>query len=260
MKKILTFSAVFALLLGSVFAEQVVFAEDDASRSTYANGWSGGQNGGNGFEPWNLYVTQEENAESHAGLFTATIEDNSDIDEVGIKGKAFGFFANGISFEEATAFRRFATFLVPGDSFSFLLRTGSFERKFEMDSPEKGGVGITLRATSIAQKPADYNLDTRLEFGTYEGQENYQIIDGEAEKDTGIKVTDEPISVSITLLTADTYTLEVANLGSKQVTRLENRKLGGSAGAPIESFCAFNRDGEKSDVFFNGFQISKAAQ
>lgn len=260
MKKFLTFCFLSALSTASLFGEQVVFAEDDASRSTYANGWSGGQNGGNGFEPWTLYVTQEENAESHAGLFIATIEDNSDIDEVGIKGKAFGFFANGVIFEEATAFRRFATFLVPGDSFSFLLRTGAFEQKFEMDSPDKGGVGITLRATSLAEKPADYNLDARLEFGTYEGEENYQVIDGESDRDTGIKVTDEPVSITIHLLTPDTYTLEVVNLGSKQVTRLENRKLGGAAGAPIESFCAFNRNGEKSDVFFNGFQLSKAAQ
>ncbi len=260
MKTLLSPLFALALITSSLHAEEVVFGEDDATQSAYNNGWAGGNNGGTGFGEWNLYVTQEEGAESHAGMFIGNAEEGKDLAEVAIKGKSFGFFANGKSFEVATAFRRFSTLLVPGDTFSFLMKTGPFKQKFDFDSPDKGAVGLTLRANPNAAKPDDYNTDARFEFGTYEGEDNYQVFDGETGHDTGVPVSEVPISVAITLLTADTYTLEITNLGTKKVTKLENRKLGGAAGAALESFCAFDRDGETADAYFNGFQLSKPAQ
>ena len=260
MKKTL-FSLLFlGLSLNPLLAESVVFGEDDASQTAYNNGWSGGNNGGSGFGEWNLYVTQEEGAESHAGLYIATLEENKDLDETAIKNKAFGLFANGKSFEAASAFRRFSTFLVPNDSFSFLMKTGPFKPKFDFDSPNKGAIGLTLRATSVATKPDEYNTDARFEFGAYEGEDNYQIYDGESSHDSGIPCAEAPISVTITLTSADTYNLEIIDLGTKKMTKLENRKFGGAAGAQLESFCIFDRDGETNDAYFNGLQLSKAAQ
>ena len=260
MKKILLPFFSLTFLLTPLYAESVVFGEDDASHSAYNNGWSGGNNGGSGFDTWNLYVAQEEGTESNAGFYIATIDEKKDLDEAAIKNKAFGFFANGKTFEAATAYRRFSQFLVANDTFSFIMKSGPFKQKFDYDSPNKGAVGLTLRATSVATKSDEYNIDARFEFGAYEGEDNYQIYDGESSRDSGIPCSEAPISVTITLTSADTYNLEVTDLGTKKTTNLDNRKLGGAAGAQLESFCAFNRDGETNDAYFNGFQLSKAAQ
>ena len=49
-------------------------------------------------------------------------------------------------------------------------------------------------------------------------------------------------------------------LGSKQMVHLAGRHLAGTAGAPIASFCLFDRNGETNDAYFNGFQILQAPQ
>jgi hypothetical protein len=46
------------------------------------------------------------------------------------------------------------------------------------------------------------------------------------------------------------------DLGTQKVTRLKGRTLAGTG--TIESFCIFNRDGEKADAFFNSFKIDAA--
>lgn len=249
-----------ALLVGltSLHAENVVFGEDDASQSAYANGWNGGSNGGSGFQPWTIYAQQEEGTESHAGTFIGNTSDNKDLDEAAIHDKTFGFFANGKSFEAAAAFRRFAQLLAPGDSFSWIMKTGPFKQKFDYDKPETGSIGLTLRATPKGEKVDDYNLDSRFEFGSYEGQTNYQVFDGDTNHDSGMPVVENPIAVTFTLVTADTYNLEVTDLATKKTTKLDNRKLGGAPGAQLESFCLFDRDGETNDAYFNGLQLSKA--
>ncbi len=140
------------------------------------------------------------------------------------------------------------------------MKTGPFKQKFDYDKPETGSIGLTLRASSTATKVDDYNQDSRFEFGSYEGQANYQIFDGDTSHDSGVPVVENPVSVTFTLVTADTYNLEITDLSTKKTTKLDNRKLGGSAGSQVESFCIFDRDGETNDAYFNGFQLSKAAQ
>lgn len=101
----------------------------------------------------------------------------------------------------------------------------------------------------------DYKSGARVEFSAVAGKKNYQAVDGGSDADTGVPVTDSGVSVSITLTDADTYDLEITTLGDKKTTTLKGRKLAGSSGGSIESFCITNRNGEKSDGFFNGFQI-----
>ncbi len=239
--------------------EQVPTADDNASQGAYDGGWGDGKNGGKGFGSWTIKSASVSGAESHAGAFIADTEANADLVGVSINKKAFGLFANGVGFEQAVAFRGFDKPLKPGMSFSFLMKHGEIVKKFETDDPAPGSSGVTLRTGNANGGCDDYNRGARFEFGVYEGQGNYQIYDGEKKQDTGIPTSDGGLSVTFSLVTADTYDLEVTKLDGKKTVTLKGRKLGGAAGAVLESFCIFNRDGEKNDAFFNGFQISRDA-
>lgn len=253
-------ASVFLLCLPLSAKEQVPLADDNAANSAYNGGWGEGSNGGNGFGPWTIRaVNDNKQGESHAGAFIADTEANADLVNVGIKKKAFGLFANGVVYEQAVAFRGFAKPLAPGTSFSFLFKHGEIVKKFDTDDPAPGSSGVTLRTSNANGSASDYNKGARFEFGIYEGQGNYQIYDGEKKQDTGIPTSDGGLSVTFTLVTTDTYDLEITKLDGKKTITLKGRKLGGAAGGALESFCIFNRDGEKNDVFFNGFQVSKDA-
>ncbi|MBS0660494.1 MAG: hypothetical protein JSR82_19915 [Verrucomicrobia bacterium] len=240
--------------------EQVPLADDNASNSAYNGGWGEGSNGGNGFGPWTIRsVSDNSKGESHAGAFIADTDANADLVNVGIKKKAFGLFANGVVYEQSVAFRAFSKPLAVGMSFSFLFLHSEIVKKFDHDDPAPGSSGVTLRTGNANGSAGDYNKGARFEFGVYEGQGNYQIYDGEKKQDTGIPTSEGGLSVTFTLVSADTYDLEVTKLDGKRTTTLKGRKLGGAAGGALESFCIFNRDGEKNDIFFNGFQVSKDA-
>ncbi len=248
----------FSLLLWPALAlakEQMVIAGDDASQSAYSSGWKS-DSGGSGFGGW-TFQSASSGDKSYAGFFIATQEQNPEMKNAAIQGKAFGLFANGSSFEIASAFRPLNKPLGVGESFSFLLGNGKIEKKGDTDDPATGSIGITLRTGNESGGVDAYNKGARFEFGYYEGQGNYQVYDGEENHDTGVAVTDAGLSVSLTLVTADSYDLEITTLADKKTTKLSGRKLGGTAGGAIDSFCIFNRDGEKSDAFFNGFQVSK---
>ena len=242
------FLVAFAAALSLSAKEQVPVAEDDASKPAYGGGIGDGKNGGTGFGPWIVKTTVLAGQESHAGMFIADTEANADLMNVGINRKAFGLFANGVGFEAVTAFRPFGRTLAPGMAFSFTMKHGEFVKKFDTDDPAPGSTGITLRTGNANANTDDYNRGARWEFGAYEGQGNYQVFDGEAKQDTGIPTSDGGLSVTFILTGPDTYDLEVTKLDGKKTTKLKGRKLGGTAGGPLESFCVFNRDGEKADV------------
>lgn len=236
----------------SASAEPTNIAEDDASQ--YSDGWGSGKNGGTGFGAWTQ--TSEGNAAEnrHAGFFIATTDNNKDLNGIAKDGKAFGLYANGTGFEQAVAYRSLDKPLAVGDSFSFMMETGPFEKKFEKD--EGGGsVGLTLRSGNAADSTTDYNKNSLFEIGHYQGQNNYQIYDGSNKPDSGVPFTDEGIAVTVTLTGSDTYDLEIQTMKDKNVTKLPGRKL--SSSGPIESFAIFNRNSEKYDAFFNQFQISR---
>jgi hypothetical protein len=261
MKQILV---VVLLFLSVVFdarlhAESTVVAEDDASQSAYAGSWDNSKNGGTGFSNWTL-TTEGNDNDRHSGFFIATTKNNSDLNGIVKNDKAFGMFANGPGYEQAVAYRSFEKPLIVGDSFSFMIENGAFEKKFDNDDPTPGSIGLVLRSGNANSSVADYNKDARFEFGYYNGKENYQIYDGSgADKvDSGVAFNDSGVSVTVTITGADTYDLEIQTMKDKNVTKLPGRKLSGSGA--IQSMAVFDRNGEKYDAFCNQFQIAKESK
>jgi len=256
MKKFL-FSAILTFGLPAlILADSVVVASDDATQPVYSAGWKS-DGGGTGFGSWILQNVQKPDAQSHSGFYIADTHNNADLNGVAVSDKAFGMFANGTEFENASAFRSFNKPLEAGDSFSFLMEHGELVKKGDYDEPGGSSVGLTLRSGTLASNVDDYNKGGRFEFGIYKDKPNYQIFDGESNNDTGIPFTDGGLKVTFKLVTADTYDLEVTSLKDNKTTTLPGRKLGGSPGGTIDSFCIFDRNGEKYDAFFNSFKVSK---
>lgn len=245
-----------ALLVPLLALGKNQIAHDDASEAAYDAEWKSDSNGGSGFGPW-MQQTLTSGDPSHAGFFVATQENNPDLNNIVAKNKAFGMYANGTSFEVASAFRSLSKPLGVGESFSFALEHDRFEKKFDTDATAAGSIGITLRTGNQAASIDDYNKGARFEFGYYAGQQNYQIYDGEENHDTGVPFTDAGLTVKLTLLTADTYDLEITTLADKKTVKLSGRKLGGAAGGTLNSLCIFDRNGEKFDAYFNSFEVSK---
>jgi hypothetical protein len=240
-----------------ISAEPTNIAEDDAAHSAYGGNWDNSKSGGSGFGNWTL-TTEGNDAARHSGFFIASTENNKDLSGIAREEKAFGLFANGSGFEQAVGYRALDKPLEVGDSFSFMLENGTFEKKTDKDDPTPGAIGLTLRAGNATSAVTDYNKDARFEIGYYQGKSNYQIYDGTEKTDSGVAFTDGGISVTVTLTGADTYDLEIQTLKDKEITKLPGRKL--STGGPIESFAIFNRNGEKNDAYFNQFQVSRESQ
>jgi hypothetical protein len=255
MKK-LTIALCLVLLGSLVRADQTNIAEDDASQEAYNGGFEAGKNGGTGFGEWKM-ATEGNDENRHAGFFTATTANNQDLNGIARNDKAWGLYANGTGFEQAVAFRAFTQPLAVGDSFSFMMENGKIEKKFETDDPATGSIGLTLRTSNATDAPGDYNKDAVFEFGFYEGKDNYQIYDGSgADKtDSGVPFTDSGVIVTVTITGEDTYDLEIQTAADKKLTKLPGRKL--SKAGPITSLAIFDRDGEKSDAFFNSLQVAR---
>jgi len=240
-------------------SDRINIAEDEASHSAYNGGWESGKNSGAGFGAWIFRTAGGVQGDSHCGFFIANASTQHDLDNAAPAGKAFGLFANGVDYEVACAFRTFDAPLTVGDSFSLLMECGEFVKKFATDSSRPGVVGFSLRSDSAAEGWEDCALGARFQFGFYKGEENYQVYDGEENHDTGVPFSDKGVSVTVTLVSPDTYNLEITQLDTKETKKLEGRKLGGDQGKPIESFAIYNQNGETSDAYFNGFQVSRVA-
>jgi hypothetical protein len=246
----------FLLASGSVFAEPTTIAQDDANQAAYGGQWDNSKNGGNGFGSWTLTSEGNDN-DRHAGFFIADTKNNPDLNGIQKGDKAFGMFANGSGFEQAVAYRGFEKPLQTGDSFSFMIENGQFEKKFDKDDPTPGSIGIVLRSSNANSSVADYNKDARFEFGYYQGKSNYQIYDGTGgdKTDSGVPFSDDGISATVTVTGPDTYDLEIQTMKDKNVIKLPGRKFSGSG--PIQSLSLFDRNGEKYDAFFNQFQVAR---
>jgi hypothetical protein len=241
------------VVMAIAYAESDIIAEDDASQSAYGGGWDNSKNGGHGFGNWTL-TTEGNDSESHSGFYIADTKGNADLNGVVKNDKAFGVFANGSGFEQAVGYRAFQKPLQVGDSFSFMMENGIFQKKFDKDDPTPGSIGLTLRSGNANSSVADYNKDAIFEFGYYQGKSNYQIYDGTENTDSGVAFVDSGISVTVTITGPDTYDLEIETMNDKKVIKLPGRKLKNSS--PIESLAIFDRNGERYDAFFNQFQIS----
>src|SRR5205807_10612936 len=157
----LAFLNLILIGLTSSFATPANIAEDDASQ--YGGGWDTGKNGGSGFGEWKM-TSEGNDANRHSGYFIATTDNNKDLNGIPKDGKAFGLYANGSGFEQAVAYRPLDKSLQVGDSFSFMMETGNFEKKFEKD--EGGGsIGLALRSGNANDSVADYNKNALFEIG-----------------------------------------------------------------------------------------------
>src|ERR1700722_11821762 len=64
--------AVASSILGGNCSPQIFIAADYATNSTYAAGWSAGQNGGFGFGPWSFDGTDAEPAGQYQGMSSSS--------------------------------------------------------------------------------------------------------------------------------------------------------------------------------------------
>ncbi|MDW8349146.1 MAG: hypothetical protein RML49_02625 [Verrucomicrobiae bacterium] len=242
----------------SLLAQQNNIADDRASNPEYNNGWSSGQNGGYGFGEWKLIAQPSDDASrTYSGHFIAQDVDHSDLNGVATDGRAFGLYANGHRFEKAVAFRPLKEPLKIGDTFSIKLEHGDFVKKFDIDSPDPGSVGFTIRTGNAQNTENDYKTGARFELSYHKDKNNYTLIDKDGEFDTGVNYTDSGISVSFTLTGPDTYDLEIICLSDRSIKTFTGRHLAGEAGAPIESFALFAYNTEKSNAYFNNIQIAR---
>ena len=257
--KPLAFVLTTALLLAAnAVAEPTNVAEDDASHSAYGTAWENGKNGGSGFGPWAL-TSEGSGADRHSGFFIADTKNNQDLLGAAKNDKAFGVYANGTEFEQAVAYRSFEKPLQVGDSFSFMMENGQFEKKFDKEEQPPGSIGLVLRSSNANSSVADYNKDAVFEFGFYQGKGTYQIYEGSGDgADSGVVLDDSGVAVTVTITGAGTYDLEIQTLKDKKLTKMAGRKL--KSGDPIQSFALFDRNGEKNDAFFNQFQVTREAK
>ena len=148
-------------------------AEDAASNATYSDGWSTGQNGGSGFGAWSLANNPE------AGFFTSE--------------NGWGLWSHTNNLAEAI--RPFAVPLTAGQQFQATIQNGWVLEGMQ-------GVGMMLRN----QQGAD-----AIQFYFNGGDVEYQVQDAQAGRGSGIPWTDMPQTVTITLLTTNTYELRVGS-------------------------------------------------
>ncbi len=263
MNRILSISVypAFALILAVSplsAANQVTVADDDANQGMYSGGWNDGSGNDNGFFAWKM-VEKVEPERSYAGHYLSNLTEHPST-EIVTTDRAFALFANGRGYEESVAFRGFAAPLQSGDNFTFDMMSGSFDPRWDEDSDTPGEVGVAYRTGNASLTVGDVEMGARMRFFVREGTPNYLISDSENEFDTGIPVEWGAVSVTLTLVDADTYDLEVINLHDKTMKKsLERRKFGGQSGAPIESLALFNRNSERNDFVFNNFRLSRNA-
>jgi hypothetical protein len=107
-KVYVTLTCIAVFFSSSLTAQTIAF--DSAGTAAYSGGWSNGSNGGDGFNAWVI------NAGANTGSFIGNPA-NDQMGTAGIGTKAFGIFATGTAFLNAT--RTFKQALQIGDELSF---------------------------------------------------------------------------------------------------------------------------------------------
>jgi uncharacterized delta-60 repeat protein len=130
-----------AVTLAASNSVPVTFAQDSASNSTYAGGWTNGSDGGAGFGPWNIQA---------GGTATATIGNPADAGITGMNSNSFALQGtNGY----VTVQRGFDAPLLPGDTFSL-----QFGNNFDTGGPGNKGVNIFAGGFDQANQLVNVNM------------------------------------------------------------------------------------------------------
>ena len=224
---------------------------DTASASAYGSEWKDGAGAVDGWGGWILRSNGNPEKKSYAGFYLAKQEEKSGSSVVATEGKSWAVFADGEGFQEAAAFRGFDKPLEPNQTFSVDIVTPLPKS----NSGTTGSIGLTLRNGKKSDGPGDYNAGARFELTALEGQTNYQLFDGSQPSDSGLAVSPAGLRAEITLKTTDTYDVKLSPLSGGTPVELKDRKLGGSAGTPLESVAIFNRDSEQN-AFFNRLRLN----
>lgn len=224
---------------------------DTASASAYGSEWKDGTGAVDGWEGWILRSNGHPEKKSYAGFYLAKQEEKSGSSVVATEGKSWAVFADGEGFQEAAAFRGFGKPLEPNQTFSVDLVTPLPKS----NSGTTGSIGLTLRNGKKSDSSGDYNAGARFELTALEGQANYQLFDGSQPSDSGLAVSPAGLRAEFTLKTTDTYDVKLYPLSGGTPVELKDRKLGGSAGTPLESVAIFNRDSEQN-AFFNRLRLN----
>ncbi len=200
-------------------------ADDSASHPVYSSGWSDGQNGGFGFEPWDITVYG-----NNGGHFRGSSD---------IGNQSWGLWANSgqqnIDDSTVVAVRPLTQSLAPSNT--FLVK---FQNKWIMDNKS---VGIGLQ-----------NADGEylIEFMFIGGDQTYTINDRQVGRDSGISYTGQGLHLAIDLIDADTYRLRT---GAHTVTG----ELAHRADMRISEFRAWNFSagpGPNYDFFINDLAVT----
>ncbi|HTV39016.1 MAG TPA: S53 family peptidase [Candidatus Sulfotelmatobacter sp.] len=223
---------------------------DDASQPAYAGGWFYGDNGGIGFSPWIFTGIGPINSQWN-GFYIGSSTNNGGGEGPGIdvNGDSWGIYANNGNY--ATAYRAFAYGpLQAGQTFSFSMDNGYID--------SGNWVGFALRNGNATDGPLDNTTGWRFQFVFFGGGSDYQIYDNSGQSDSGIFFTDTGLRFVFTLVTADTYSLQVIE-NSTGSTNYYSGTLNGTPGSSINSIALFNFGAGSSpanDCFFNSFKIT----
>lgn len=214
---------------------------DFASASTYNDGWGSGDNGGAGFNAWQLNASG-----ANAGHFVFTSTQNGDGDgnsdgDIDTGGKAWGLYAN--SGDVSNAVRPFAQPMSAGDQLRF---------KFDNGWINNGGTaGFGLRNSS------GQNL---LEFYFAGGSPAYTRHDGNGPQSTGIGFTDEGLEVSIVLLSGNAYEMTVRRLSDNFIQHFSgplSTVAGGQIPAQIRFFNANSGFSSERNTYVNQLELCR---
>ncbi|MBL7794813.1 MAG: T9SS type A sorting domain-containing protein [Saprospiraceae bacterium] len=209
-----------------------------ASAAVYDNGWTSGDDDGDGFGAWTL-----SNSGPNTGYFVFTSTSNGDgnnngDNDIDTGGRAWGMYAN--SGNVSNAVRPFDTPLTPGSTFAIDMDNGWIE--------SGGTVGFGLR---------DALGNNRMEFYFRAGQANYKVNDNAGETDTGLGFTDEGLNIEFTLLTATTYELVVTRLTGGSYTH-NGTLMNPGGGQPIAQVRLFNANAgfdSPRNAYFNSMEV-----
>jgi hypothetical protein len=238
--------APFLLLLGLVTqCGAASTASDNAGDSTYAGGWTGGNNGGSGFGAWTL-----TGAGPSWGFFMGSSINNAAGTPPGIDtgGRSWGLYANSGAL--TAAYRAFGgSALAVGQTFRVSMDNGYIE----------GGntVGFTLRTGNVTGGPADYNTGARFEF-VYVGGDavnSYKVLDADGQRDIGVPFTGTGLQLAFKLTSATSYTFRVTDNATSGTMVMTGRIVA----ATLDSFALYNRNAGPDtthDAFFNSLAVS----
>jgi hypothetical protein len=265
------FNRVFAgfllfLLVDYCYAQSYVSGEDESYYKSYQDGWQSGDKSGRGFQEWILQAPQYDSAEEeqYAGFFIAESNRESDLGSFASKGKAFGIFANGTSFEETVAFRAFDRPLGVGDVFSFRFKFSGFLNKFERDSDKLSSVGFALRHTVEAYASSSIAKSRVFAFVILEGFSTYQIFDGSKRFNTRIFIDPQGAEVGFRVNDSG-YDIQIITLSDHTIYNLNNRSFAqlqlanedqNLSPLALRGFAFFNLNGGANNAYFNALQLS----